>query len=252
MYPNCFKALKELTSDDSSKLLLTNWAQESNNCKWQEELIEAFCIIQNYKILSELDFDKKVLIDRFLPHHSFTSLHVNKFRKLMYFICDNLDLEETLILRGYVQAAFNVRKLPFVYFQNNLLELYFLYWETQNFIQPNNVKELIQIFKQMEKYDICDWLKDYNKRENDTTQDPIEINYNTDRSHIFTQILDPKKTLLELPVLRDGGSYPCPSFSSKNLNIECYHIDPENPGIILIINQEYFYKEVDEQFKASW
>lgn len=42
-----------------------------------------------------------------------------------------------------------------------------------------------------------------------------------------------------------------PEFKASRTDNHRYEIDPDNPGLLLIINQEEFYTEIDEEFKVK-
>lgn len=53
-----------------------------------------------------------------------------------------------------------------------------------------------------------------------------------------------------LSSLSSMGRDNSPIFNESHVDNNKYGIDPENPGLLLIINQEIFYTEIDEKFKV--
>ncbi|RZC35230.1 caspase-8 [Asbolus verrucosus] len=242
----------------SSQELLYNWAKNQNlvSHKWQEKLVEALCIIQNYKIIRHLGFRKQDLDVRYLPRHLFTSYNVSKVKKALYFLCESLTRTEAEQLLKLVFTDFNDKGLETKFFDSSYLELYFLHWESVGYIKHDNFNNLYRILKQLEHFDMCDSLKRVvpmvqeqvtnNQRKNSGIKNKtVDANTNKRSPEIFEGILN-GGSLTDLVSMQS-------SLSSDNATRgkadNIYKIDPNNPGVCLIINQEYFYTEPSKKYK---
>nr|XP_015835366.1 PREDICTED: caspase-8 isoform X2 [Tribolium castaneum] len=252
---SAFVQLTKLLQGSHDKLLY-NWAIHENLAgrKWQEKLVEALCIIQNYQIISSLGFKREDLTARFLPHHIFTYAYVNKVRKALYFVCEALQQKDVENLLNLACKDFREKGLDFKCINAQFLELYLLHWETVGYVKLDDLSNLCRVLKQIDQLDICDKLREivpivHKSAESRSVDKRVDSSESEKRQSVsvFEGILDPKSSLLSLASLETSHiSADNAAFVSDENK---YFIDPERPGICLIINQENFYREVDRKYR---
>lgn len=111
----------------------------------------------------------------------------------------------------------------------NYLEMYFLHWETVNYITKDNVDSLSKAFKYLNMNDCYASLQNLvSIRSNVNNNSSIECAANCDEKYSKTDSNDMKRSVVK----------------------ERYHIDTKYPGLCLIINQIEFHKEFDPKFKV--
>lgn len=280
-----------------NKDILSLWAEYHSHKGdyWEKKLVEAFCTIKNFAVLRKLGYEKSNVIAHFLPHHPH-SLYINKLKKTVYLICDNLNEEETRNFLDHVRQSFNKRNIYFDEYGDEYLEVYFLKWESINQLNYNEIKQILKVMG-------LEHLKD--KLEKVLSEFPEESRQNSNRSLGCAdrlsvnevncrplQIRDQFNRNLELISRNRKISATCmdnqrvemaikrnleimsleqiiqnqqhennfmdyqhnltPSIKSITNNVmeeNCYKIDPNRPGVALIINQKVFYNEVRGEFK---
>ncbi|KAJ3656943.1 hypothetical protein Zmor_015987 [Zophobas morio] len=236
LYDNPAVALKLLTKlvNGSNDKLIHNWTifQNIKKSKWQEELEEALYIIQNYEVLRMLGFAKTDLDVKFPPHFCFDKIYVNKIRKVLYRLCDAFDSTDGENLLRLVHTDFQKKGFNFTVYNPEYLELYLLHWESLGYIKQDNLSNLCNILNVMEQLDWCDVLKQLfpavGTRVSEKTKTSTLFSFQSSQS---TQIS-----------------------VDKNANydtIEKYDVDPKSPGVCLIINQEYFYREIEPDLQRK-
>lgn len=235
--------------------LLYNWAVKSTNSgnsNWQNELVETLCCIQNYAILASFGFKKSVLESHFLPYQHLSSLHINRGRKIAYRICDSLDRIRANLFLKAVEDYFNLStiNLPYYNYDKEYLELYFLHWENIGFIRKNDFKSLKTLVKGLiELNDIYIMLSD--NCANDT---PVN-NFHIDPQMNINRLENHERRIMNKRMSKDCestnqalsredllGNLTISDSSDKD-DDSCYQVDPNKPGVCLIINQQYFYTE---------
>ncbi|KAF2881650.1 hypothetical protein ILUMI_24507 [Ignelater luminosus] len=244
--------------NDVQLQILTEWALTSKD-KWNVKLLEALCIIQNYYILCNmLGYDKKELEVRFLPENEGSSLFIDCIKKKLYRIADSFDNLTTKKFLKIVRDDFQNKRLDFKDYGVQYLEMYFLYWITIKYIfPPHNLKNVCHAFKVMERYDITESLEDLVAKH--VVERPRCTNFNFD----YNLEKIPRRSTSESPNLQIdliGQSSLSSGFSDSSLSSarirkisheedDCYNIDPNCPGVCLIVNQENFYTEFSDEWK---
>lgn len=228
---NALNKVKSLWNEPKSNILI-NWYQlNKSNVNAEDMLLEAFSIIQNFCIIRELGQDKNVMKARFLPTTKNISLFINKLRKTLFLICEDLTQVNVKKILEHVQK--DMQK-SFQYFMEDYLELYLLHWESINYFNRNNLAKLMKVFKllQMDNYYCCmEILTNHSNNGND--------NGNTVR-------------YLENLRTDDNENQNNNEGAANVFDSTSYKIDPEKPGLCLIINQQVFYKEFDQQYGVSF
>lgn len=141
-------------------------------------------------------------------------------------------------------------------YNEDYLELYFLHFEALKYTTLDDLSNVIKIFKKMEMDNVCDTLEKVTN--NIKIFDGESSNYDT--RHVASTSYNKQHSKKDQPISlqlhqdnatktsREQISQIMPSISNKE---GCYYIDNDNPGICLIINQEYFYKEVIREYQVS-
>ncbi|CAH0552664.1 unnamed protein product [Brassicogethes aeneus] len=229
---------------------ILDWTKTESN--WQKKLVEALCIIQNFKILHELGFNKNEVINQYLPYHIYVSCDVMIKRKALYFLCENMNSIETSRLIKLVKMDFEANRLNFKLFtQNCYLELYLLHWETLKY----DLSKILSNLKSMELSGLQEKLSKVL-----ITMDNInQINSLASTSKdVLTKPTPVKQKLHSNKAVDNSQLISISSIRSEVSSISniideedkesTYDIDPNNPGLCLIINQEAFYKELDQKY----
>ncbi|KAJ8979555.1 hypothetical protein NQ317_017704 [Molorchus minor] len=288
LYDDVHFALQELTLmlRGAEKQLLSLWVldQESSHKQWQKKLIEALCIIKNYKILRELGYEKCNLIADLLPHRIQTLSSINKVKKAVYLICEKLDTGKTIMFLQNARLFLESQSESLDSYDYEYLELYFLKWEIIKFASPsdmNNIKKILKVMNEDCLYDmLCDAIpQDVTQvKKTDATQQTCpkdarnvlqsgrpSTSTDTDQHipknfdfEMESQILCPPQSLgfEDYQFSPPCVNQPSMSFGQDNVDRTVpdeyrYNIDPENPGVLLIINQENFYTAVGDEFKNN-
>lgn len=240
----------------TTEKIVYNWGYHQNisGQKWQEQLIEALAVIQNYKILKTVGFKRDDLRIRLSPHLSFMSFSINKIRKGLYLmLCEGFDNKDLEAFLQCVYLDFGRKGFKFKMLESSFPELFLLYWETIGYIKTNNLKNLCGVLKRMELFELSENVKSLVPEESDTNLNveatPPEHNKSNKgkmSSDTYDRIFSRTTSLAELVSM--------PSLVSDNANYmddNRYFINPKNPGHCLIINQENFHREIDPNFAVS-
>ncbi|KAJ8951852.1 hypothetical protein NQ318_019827 [Aromia moschata] len=276
LYEDALFALQELVLllSGAQKQLLYDWAKNENSLgrKWQRKLIEALCIIKNYQVLRELGYKKKDVIADFLPHVISAETSVNRLKKAVYLICEKLDSQKAIVFLHYADKSFLEKNMEPARYDPVLLELYFLNWETVKWISATDMSNVKKILKLMDEEYLLDLLNKaipLDLRQEEPVRFPPgrmsvmpERRFRQHSTSIDTHQRPPRTVQGYSPTLPENVgqedyqfSPPCPTLPTLGQDnvhaddISRYNIDPENPGVLLIINQETFYTEVRADYK---
>lgn len=102
---------------------VSGWAERTLP-NWKPKLVEALSIIQNYKELALLGFNKTDVDAYFLPYIKDTTVCVNKFRKFLYTFCESFTREDCKRLIDHV----NIHNVTSAYCDEVFLEIHLLSW----------------------------------------------------------------------------------------------------------------------------
>lgn len=106
--------------------------------EWQEKLLECLVIIKNYNIIRMMGYtfpEIEVMKKRYFNDVHNVSVHINKVMKSLYFLSENLKIEETNKLIEKVNVQLNIAEK---FTDDNELENYILYWIKKKFISINS------------------------------------------------------------------------------------------------------------------
>ncbi|CAG9768940.1 unnamed protein product [Ceutorhynchus assimilis] len=223
---------------------LAKWVEREGikDQKWPKKLEEALCIIQNYQVLKNFGHNKNDLQCTYLPSQIETSYLVNKLRKTLYLTAEKLTSTQTAKFINGMKTESNF--VP--NYNENYLELYFLYWEKENV----NFKNIKSVFKTMDLELISEQLSAV------LPEEPPNIDFADQLENIDLKPSDDRKGTRKDNTVFPTGSFEGDSLhavtqnsNEKLLQADRYFIDSKNPGIVLIINQEYFYTEPLKEFE---
>lgn len=150
-YKNVLQQLIVLTSDKLKETdLLRTWAKDTAD--WRNVLLETLCLIQAKNVISKLGLNGLELEQRFIPRNHYTTSHIHLNVKLLYYMCEQLTVQQTKSLIDYMQNKYpSVRN--FLYSDNGEhLEIYLMNWLWENVIDIGQTKkpakyEQMTIFK---------------------------------------------------------------------------------------------------------
>lgn len=188
-------------------------------------------------------------------------MFVYRVRKALFCVFDNLTKSEIKLFLTLAKNDFLKKNLYFESYNEDLLEMYFLHFEAFHYITLSNISNIIKIFKQMEMDNVCSTLEEvmsdihksgetsrakgtthdsmttssYNVKENTDKQQPVSLQLYQDNA---------RQNSLEHVTQPQLSSITC----SK---IDCYDIDKNNPGICLIINQKYFFRDITPEYQVK-
>nr|WMZ41596.1 dredd protein [Altica viridicyanea] len=244
--------------------ILSPWAEyhSHKHSNWQNKLIEALSIIKHYQILKFLGYNKTHVIEHFLPNNS-TSIHINRLKKAVYLICENLGSNETEIFLNHIKHCFQKRHIDFSDIGNNYLEMYFLNWETEGVLDYHEIKKILKIMKEEHSLSILESvLSERSQNTGQSSNFDIPKNSLSLRHACNDQKASRNRKLSSGPSV-DNNIPQARGFSNiiphENDFMDYQHdlkqrdnnypINSDKPGIILIINQYEFYQEVDPKYK---
>ncbi|PNF29063.1 hypothetical protein B7P43_G12587 [Cryptotermes secundus] len=116
--------------------LLSPWIRTQRDGLWENKLLEALCIIQNYQILQKLGCNAESEKSRFLPRSPESSLFVNCMRKALYHVCESLDSDGLKKLLRYVKEDYRLfqKGVELQSFDPEYMEVNLLYWSSRGYI----------------------------------------------------------------------------------------------------------------------
>lgn len=126
-YKTILQQLNLLSFDQKKETdLLRKWAKDKVH--WKNHLLEALCIVQAKRIINNLGLIYSELEQRFLPANHYTSSHIHLIVKLLYFISEQLTVQQCKQLIDYMLQKYpSVRN--FIYSDNGEhLEIYLMNW----------------------------------------------------------------------------------------------------------------------------
>jgi hypothetical protein len=121
----------------SQEDLLSPWVRTQKDGLWENKLLEALCIIQNYQILQKLGCNVQHEKIRFLPRSPESSLFVNCMRKALYHVCESLDSKHLERLLRCVKEDYRLFQTgdELETFEVEYMEINLLYWSSRGYIR---------------------------------------------------------------------------------------------------------------------
>lgn len=132
-YKIILQQLLVLSFDNAKETdLLRTWAKDIAD--WKNILFEALCLIQAKFVIHKLGLDYSELQQRFLPSNHYTASHIHLIVKVLYYVCEQLNIRQSKKLIDYIQQKYpSVRN--FIYSDNGeYLEIYLMNWLWENVI----------------------------------------------------------------------------------------------------------------------
>ncbi|XP_034119497.1 caspase-8 [Drosophila albomicans] len=219
----------------------------ANPGSWRSHLVEALCIINARRVLRKLGLNWEQLRLRYLPHISEISLHVHPMLKALYVICERLTVAQSgrlvLDINEKLARQRNEGDIgePLRFYDLEYLEIFMLDWLTRRHIRlgdietiGSDVQLLIEYFKFHDMHQFATLLiQTYNS--NASAQEYIKCESDAEPE---------QPTSVVQPAARSNAnaSNPIALQSAKRVR-------QENAGILLIINQQTFHRNVDEEFR---
>lgn len=225
-------------SKEKSTAFIQIWAleNEKGEIKWRDKLLEGLCIIQAKRVIAKLGLSYYDLEPRFMPRNVNSSLFIHPIVKLLYFVCENLTVNESKSMINDISLNYaNVNNFNYSD-DGEYLEMYFLYWIWQRVVSVGsrvecarktcNLEPVIACLKQMEKDSLKETVKEVCNRFNNFTSkihtdDKLATNIDSLSCSFYTTLSTPS--------------------TSKHY----YTITREKAGIVLIINQMHFTRDTN-------
>ncbi|XP_023712090.1 caspase-8 isoform X2 [Cryptotermes secundus] len=235
--------------------LLSPWIRTQRDGLWENKLLEALCIIQNYQILQKLGCNAESEKSRFLPRSPESSLFVNCMRKALYHVCESLDSDGLKKLLRYVKEDYRLfqKGVELQSFDPEYMEVNLLYWSSRGYISLGDkdgrgvdVHRLKTQLKTMGETTLVEKLESAEK----ATVNALGMNQpDADTVRISS-----------LGSLTECRSQPS-SMSQHSVASSCdqvdrvtegeYPVDSNNVGYCIIINQKNFYMEPNPCLKRE-
>lgn len=115
---------------------LSAWVRVQKDGIWENKLLEALCIIQNYQMLQKLGCSVDDEKARFLPHSPESSLFVNCVRKALYHVCESLDSEGLNELLRRIKEDYRcLHGVELETFDPQYMEVNILCWSSRGYIR---------------------------------------------------------------------------------------------------------------------
>ncbi|EDV92202.1 caspase-8 [Drosophila grimshawi] len=244
------KLLALMRSPQSEQMhsdLLHQYALNANPTHWRGHLIEALCIIDARQALRKLGLNWPELRLHYLPHVRELALHIHPLLKAMYHICEQLTITQSGRLILDLNEKLTRHKQnnePLHFYDADYLEIFLLDWLTHRHLRlgdinavGSDVQLLIEYFKFNDLKSLATLL--------------IE----TVNSGAATQAAD--NTLpVEAVAKEEKDAVAVESDAAANAPTAALDRCPnalqvrrKNAGIMLIINQQRFHRDVGEDVR---
>lgn len=223
----------------------TSWLKQSPSFKttrcWGILVREHSTLLQPLVHLAKSSgLPKHEANDHYLPLNHHVSLFVKKARKCLYRVCEDLTQSETARFISLVNNDMLVKGFVLSTFASQNLEAYLLYLLSVKYIKGNDFTNIAATFKSMEMEKISDMLKE------------ISTSLSPERSvapSIQTPVPHrPVATFTQAPAERPVAAFT--QDRSRNARIDFSYTIGRSPGLCLIINQQWFYTEFDENLQV--
>lgn len=205
-------------------------------------------------------YNKKAVDEYYFPLNKFTATSVNRTRKILYLIFDNLPSVKVREIFLKIQKDLAAKRKTFRTPPDNetfYFELYLLDLERFNFITSSDAQNLARVFKQMEMFDRENDLK-LVRQENEKKHAVCETQNFEIKKKMFVDVVATKKPVNckleqdntnETSLTHDQQSLP--SIATVSNKDNCYEMNLSTPGIALIISIEFYYTEMEEEYKVN-
>ncbi|XP_030567686.1 caspase-8 [Drosophila novamexicana] len=223
----------------------------TNPANWRGHLVEALCIINARQALRKLGFSWQELRLHYLPQVLEVSLHVHPLLKALYNICEQLniaqagrlvlDINEQLARRQNGQQADD----PLRFYDHAYLEIFLLDWLTRHHLRLGDINArgsdmqlLIEYFKFNDMHSLATLLIQ-------------TINSSHPGDNCETDASQPRATNTEPPAVAPAAAALAPVDGIvQQRRANALQVRKDNAGILLIINQQRFHRNVSEELRS--
>lgn len=224
----------------------------TNPADWRGHLVEALCIINARQALRKLGFSWQELRLHYLPQVLEVSLHVHPLLKALYNICEQLniaqagrlvlDINEQLARRQNGQQADD----PLRFYDHAYLEIFLLDWLTRHHLRLGDINArgsdmqlLIEYFKFNDMHSLATLLVQ-------------TINSSHPGDNCETDASQSRTTNTEPPAVAPAAAPLAPVDGIvQQRRANALQVRKDNAGILLIINQQRFHRNVSEELRVS-
>lgn len=248
--------------------LLRQYAQ-TNPANWRGHLIEALCIINARQVLRNLGFCWAELRLHYLPHVLELTLHVHPLLKALYNVCEQLTVAQSGRLVLDINDKLARRRIsgehdePLRFYDYSYLEIFLLDWLTRHHLRlgdidaiGSDVQLLIEYFKFNNLNSLATLLiQTINSSANESSSHSPVNKYDTD--DLESTPVAPSAGGAAPFLAETSGPAPCtapaaPSSSiSRQRRSNALQVHRDRAGILLIINQQNFHRNVSEELMVS-
>ncbi|KAJ9587801.1 hypothetical protein L9F63_018758, partial [Diploptera punctata] len=242
--------------------ILSEWLRCQRHGSWENKIVEALSIIQNYQVLEQLGYDAESVKTRFLPRSPETSLFVNCMRKAIYHMCESLDKKKLVELTRRVKNDYDklYKGEALEVYDEEFMEINILNWSIKGYINLGDrngrgvdIHKLKTVLKGMDELTVLDNLESSEKatvnasvgyRDLETSSTVSETSMSS-RSSIMGSL----STRSERSLVSQHSVASAASQVRKPQHWREYDVDPHYVGCCLIINQKNFYQDQNLQYK---
>ncbi|XP_044753113.1 caspase-8 [Coccinella septempunctata] len=238
-----------------NKVKLSEWASEQILIypDWSEKLLEALAIIKNFQLPKKFGFSKEELVEEYFPFNKFFTKHISKFRKGLFFICEDFKLEDEKLFIQELRKELRMKNKYLPEFSQ--MEMYFSYLLKIKYLSPKNTRDCARIVKKLDlekAFDLFETIEDK------TEDDIIPKKMKADSKKLISQS---SKNISSDKVLQDEEYISLANSDSTqdnaSINRKSVLREPSPHGIYkiagskkcFIINQINFYTEVETKYK---
>ncbi|XP_069671308.1 caspase-8 [Periplaneta americana] len=231
---------------------LTPWITLQRDGTWENKLLEAFCIIQNYEILHKLGCNIRDVKMRFLPYSPESSLFVNCTRKCLYHVCESLDATSLETLAKHVKEDYsyshNAEELEI--FDPEYMEINILNWSSRGYISLGDkegrgvdIHRLKTQLKAMGEFNLVEKLESSVRATvNASVGYTSEMNTPDDMSLQGSSVGSLTDSRSEQSsISQHSVASTCDQLTPPVNSV--YHVNPRSVGYCVIINQKNFFKD---------
>lgn len=241
--------------------LLRQYAQ-TNPANWRSHLVEALCIIGARQVLRKLGFSWTELRLHYLPHVLELTLHVHPLLKALYNVCEQLTVAQSgrLVLdindKLARRCTSGEQDEPLRFYDYSYLEIFLLDWLTRHHLRlgdinaiGSDVQLLIEYFKFNDLNSLATLLiQTINSSANESSSSSPVNKYDMDDLQSTPDA--PSEAAAPAPAPCIAPAAPSASISGQRRS-NALQVHRDNAGILLIINQQSFHRNVSEELMVS-
>lgn len=241
--------------------LLRQYAQ-TNPANWRGHLIEALCIIDARQVLRKLGFSWEELRLHYLPHVLELTLHVHPLLKALYTICEQLTIAESGRFVLDINDKLARRRTssehdePLRFYDSSYLEIFLLDLLTRRHLRlgdinaiGSDVELLIEYFKFNGRNSLSTLLiQTVNCSASVPTRSSPVSKFDADN---LQSGAEPTAATPVAPATSCAASTAPSTCKNQLRHSNALQVRQNKAGILLIINQQSFHRNVSEDLKVS-